>query len=396
VNSKRSRIKVLALGSGITLLGVLRALSRANVEVLALPDADRATRRSRWFRPAPAAFANLAPDTLASRVQSLPEGTVLMPCSDLWTRAVAALSPDLRRRYPVSIAPLAAIDTLVDKSRFRGTLERLNLPHPTTQVLTTLADLEAVPDSALQSSFLKPAHSQQFFARFGVKAFRATDSASARSILGNCIAEGFQMMLQEYIPGPPTNHYFIDGFMDRNGEVKALFARRRLRMSPPDFGNSTFQVSVPLSDTGDAAATLKTLLTDIEYRGIFSAEFKRDARDGEFNLIEVNARPWWYVDFAARCGVNVCVMAIQDALGEHVDSVREYNVGRRCVFPYYDLQAVRDERAAGALGFGDWVTSWIGPYQPVFRWSDPLPAVGEVSILLATRIRKIIRGPSAP
>ena len=160
-------------------------------------------------------------------------------------------------------------------------------------------------------------------------------------------------------------------------------------MSPPDFGNSTFQVSVPLSETGDAAETLKTLLADIGYRGIFSAEFKRDARDGEFNLIEVNARPWWYVDFAARCGVNVCEMAVRDALGKPVESLSGYAVGRRCVFPYYDLQAVRDERAAGRLGVLGWASSWLGPYQPVFRWSDPLPAIGEVAAILGDRIRRI-------
>jgi hypothetical protein len=158
------------------------------------------------------------------------------------------------------------------------------------------------------------------------------------------------MMLQEYIPGPPTNHYFIDGFIDRGGVVRAIFARRRLRMSPPDFGNSTMQISVPVSDTGDASATLRTLLADIDYRGIFSAEFKRDPRDGAFNLIEVNARPWWYIEFAARCGVNVGEMAVRDALVEPVETISGYAVGRRCVFPYYDLDAVRAERSAGRLG----------------------------------------------
>jgi predicted ATP-grasp superfamily ATP-dependent carboligase len=199
------------------------------------------------------------------------------------------------------------------------------------------------------------------------------------------------MMLQDYIPGPPTNHYFIDGFIDKTGVVRAMLARQRLRMSPPDFGNSTFMVTVPLSDTGDAASTLKKLFADIHYRGIFSAEFKRDERDGVFYLIEVNARPWWYVEFAARCGVNVCRMAIDDALGKPVQTVSGYAIGRRCVFPYYDLQAVRDERAAGRLGLLGWVRSWLGPYQPVFRWSDPLPAVAEVVVLLGARLRKIGR-----
>jgi D-aspartate ligase len=382
-------IKVLVLGAGITVLGVLRALSEVNADVVTLPDIDRVTRRSRWYRAGPRSESEVKPDTLAEYVESLPVPTVLMPCSDLWTRTVAALPAEVGIRYPASVAPVDALDLLVDKARFGSTLDRLALPHPATRLMKSAQELDFVSETALQSSFLKPVHSQQFFARFAVKAFRIVDKSSAQNRLQECIGAGFQMMLQEYIPGPPTSHYFIDGFVDRDGRVRALFARRRLRMSPPDFGNSTLMISVPVSDTGDAEATLNSLFGDIGYRGIFSAEFKQDSRDGTFNLIEVNARPWWYVEFAARCGVNVCKLAVRDALGEPVETVSAYAVGRRCVFPYYDLQAIRIERSAGRLGMLEWAGSWLGAYQPVFRWSDPLPAVGELGALIAARFRRV-------
>ena len=381
-------VRVLALGSGITLLGVLRILSAVEADVVALPDVDRVTRRSRWYRAGPRALSGMRAEMLAQCLESLPVSTVLMPCSDIWVRTVAALPDEVLRRFPASVAPLEALDLLVDKACFGSTLDRLELPHPATRLMKSVRDLEVVPDTVFQTSFLKPVHSQQFFARFGVKAFRIADRSSALDRLAECIEAGFQMMLQEYIPGPPTNHYFIDGFVDRNGVVRAMFARRRLRMSPPDFGNSTLMISVPVSDTGDASATLKSLFTHIGYRGIFSAEFKRDLRDGAFNLIEVNARPWWYIEFAARCGVNVCAMAVRDALGEPVETISNYAVGRRCVFPYYDLQAVRAERSAGRLGLLGWASSWLGPYQPIFRWSDPLPSVGEVVALIGERVHR--------
>jgi len=334
-------------------------------------------------------MSGVTPETLTQSLESLPVPTVLIACTDSWARTVAALPAQFRARYPASVAPADTLNLLVDKARFGATLDRLGLPHPRTRLLMSLGDLDVISDQVLASSFLKPVHSQQFFARFGVKAFRIADRSDAQDRLRQCIDAGFEVMLQEYIPGPPTNHYFIDGFVDRDGVVRAMFARRRLRMSPPDFGNSTMQISVPVSDTGDGSATLKTLLADTRYRGIFSAEFKQDARDGAFNLIEVNARPWWYVEFAARCGVNVCEMAIRDALGEQVKTISEYAIGRRCVFPYYDLQAVRMEISAGRLGLWAWARSWVGPYQPVFRWSDPRPAVGEVAGLISARIRRI-------
>lgn len=385
------RVSVLALGTGITLLGVLRALSRSNVDVFALRDVDRATRRSRWYRPVSAKLSGLTPENLEQRLQDLPAGTVLIPCADSWARAVAALPGDLRAKYPASIAPLSAIELFVDKGRFGSALDRLGLPHPRTRLLTSLEDLKRVPDSELEESFLKPVHSQQFFARFGVKAFRIAGRSDAETRLKSCLDAGFHMMMQEYVRGPATSHFFVDGFMDRHGAITGLFARRRVRMSPPDFGNSTFMVSVPLEDVSSAVETLRTLLTDIGYRGIFSAELKRHERDGKFYLIEVNARAWWYVDFAARCGVNVCEMAIADALEQEVPRSTGFAIGRRCVFPYYDLAAVRADRAAGRLGLVGWAGSWLGSYQPVFRWADPLPAFGEVVTLGFERVRKAVK-----
>jgi predicted ATP-grasp superfamily ATP-dependent carboligase len=383
-----TRISVLALGSGITLLGVLRSLSKSGFDVYALPDVDDLPRRSRWYRPAPSAFAGVRGENLVGALSSLPTRTVLLPCSDYWVTAVAGLSSSLREKYPASVPPSEALRTLVDKAEFRASLTRLSLPHPRTRVVSKTSDLDGIPDDVLRQSFLKPAHSQQFFAHFGVKAFRISDRQDACIRLSACTAAGFEMMLQEYIPGPATSHFFLDGFIDRHGIRRALFARQRLRMSPPDFGNSTSMISVPTERVASGVATLEKLFADIKFRGVFSAEFKRDERDSSLKLIEVNARPWWYVEFAARCGVNVCEMAVRDALGEDVTTVGEYETGRRCVFPYYDFEAVRAEIREHRMNSTAWVRSWIGPYQPVFRWTDVWPAFGGIALLLRRRLKR--------
>ena len=100
-------------------------------------------------------------------------------------------------------------------------------------------------------------------------------------------------------------------------------------------------VSVPLSEVGPAVATLRTILAAVGYRGIFGGEFKRDERDGLFKILEVNARVWIYVEFAGRCGVDVCTMAYRDALGLEVTEAAHYRTGVRLVSPYLDFAAVR-------------------------------------------------------
>src|SRR5262249_35965584 len=151
--------------------------------------------------------------------------------------------------------------------------------------------------------------------------------------------------------------------------------RRRLRMFPLDFGNSTLLVSVPLDEVRPAADALVRLLVGIGYHGVFSAEFKLDPRDGLFKILEVNSRPWWFVEYASLCGVDVSRMAYQDALGFPVDDVLSYEVGVRGIFLPQDVLAFRELHRSGDLSTVDWLRSIAGAKATVFAWSDPLPGI---------------------
>jgi predicted ATP-grasp superfamily ATP-dependent carboligase len=184
----------------------------------------------------------------------------------------------------------------------------------------------------------------------------------------------FPILLQEFIPGPPDAGYFLEGFVDRRGQMSALVGRRRLRMYPASVGNSSFTATVPVDEIA-AADSLSKLLRAMNFRGIFNAEFKRDARDGQLKLLEVNPRAWWYVGFAGNCGVNTCRMAYQDALGLPVEPVTNYETGRRCFFLANELRAWKEGRRNGGIRLWPLIRSWYGADEALFRWGDPLPAI---------------------
>jgi predicted ATP-grasp superfamily ATP-dependent carboligase len=94
-----------------------------------------------------------------------------------------------------------------------------------------------------------------------------------------------------------------------------------------------------------------------------------------FKIVEVNARAWWYVEYAARCGVDVCRMAYDDALERPVAKLTTYAVGRRLVFPYYDYPACLAESRRSGLTRAAAVRSWLGATQPVFQLDDPKPGL---------------------
>lgn len=383
----------IVLGNGITALGVQRLFARAGILSYVADRMDPMVRRSRFYRPLPDGARLPVPDGLSDDLARLPlDEAVLVPCSDSWVRAVAELDGSLRQRFPSSAPGVEVADVLVDKARFADALRRLEIPHPRSFDLDSVDDLERVLAEGHQEMFFKPRDSQRFFREFGVKGFRFSSRGEAEARLRMLLDAGHAVIAQEYVPGPSSNHYFIDGFVDRQGRMRALFARRRLRMYPPSFGNSTYMKSVDLTEARDAADSVTRLLLGLGHRGMFSAEFKRDARDGSFRILEVNARPWWYVDFAARCGVDVCSMAYADALGREVPEVMEYVVGKRLVYPYMDYFACKELRAAGELGMVSGVSSWIGATQPVFQVRDPWPAMAAVTGILADRLKKRLGG----
>ena len=370
---------VIMFGESLTGLGSLRCLASARIASFAVCPEDALPRRSRWYRPLPGTETRVPrpadlPDFLEGL--SLPRA-VLLPCADDWAEAVARLPENLKRRFPSSISSADVISTMVDKWRFAQTLERLGIPHPETELVESLDQLRSLPEEKFPNRFLKPLNSLQFSKRHGIKAFLIKNKADALSIMAKGDAAGttdFPILLQQYVAGPPTNHYFIDGFVDRHGRVCTLFARKRLRMFPPTLGNSTFMVSTTTDAVQGAIDSLKALLAGTGYRGIFSAEYKLDDRDGVFKILEVNARPWWFIEFAARAGVNVCAMSYQDALERPVADVSIYRVGLRCVFLPNDIKLLTSSKR-GLVENLRWARSLVGAHHCLSRWNDMWPAV---------------------
>lgn len=385
---------VLVLGGGVTGLGVVRTFGRMRIPAYLLCAPGDFAARSRWARRVPGlppegggASENLP--AILDRVEL--EKAVLIPCSDSAARGAAALPPHLEERFAASVPALETLEILTDKAGLFHLLERERIAHPRTHVLEGEDDVERLDEDLFQDAFLKPTDSQRFFGRFGRKAFRVSGRHDAMARLREARAEGLEMLLQEYVPGPATAHIFLDGFRDRHGRVTSLFARRRLRMHPPDFGNSSLTVSIDAGEVTPAIKGLERLLTAVEYRGIFSAEFKQDVRDGAFRLVEVNCRAWWYVEFAERCGARICEAAYRDALHLPMEGTTNVRTGVHCAYPEYDLAAWRALKRSERPSLWTWFRPWLGGQQALFVWDDPGPWLHAV----AGRVRRrLARGPT--
>ena len=368
---------------------MLRILARQGIPSYLVAGGNDLAFQSRHARPVPGAAAEARHGELSRWLRQLPlEGGVLIPCSDHWVDAVSRLPAEFEARFPSSVPRPEALATAIDKARFAALLGRVRIAHPRTWPVAVAADLSAVPADAFANAFLKPRDSQAFFAAYGVKGFWVKGVAEAAERLAATNEKGLAVQLQEYVPGPPTAHVFIDGFADRTGTIRALLARRRLRMFPTDFGNSTYMVTIPLAEAEGAVEAVRAMVEALEYRGVFSVEFKQSETDGRWHALEMNARPWWYVDYAARAGIDVIRLAWLDAQERTVETLGSYQVGRRCVYPYYDYFAVR---ATGG-GVLRWLASIPGADQPVFDLADTGPSRREARAVLGRRLGRGSRG----
>jgi len=369
----------LVLGTGITALGVVRSLGRAGIPLYGLSTPRGPAASSRWYRRPPHGAYLLSPAGLMDYLQALPlEKGVLFPSSDADVLAVARLPRHLKARFPCSLSTAPALDHVLDKGKLLRVLEARGVPHPKTMLVhgpdDDITHAYIDPDRA----FIKPRESQEFIRRFGTKAIRPTGPDDLRAKVEWMTGNGLDIMIQEYIPGPPVNHYFVDGFIDAHGVVRARLCHRRLRMFPSEFGDSTAMTTVAPDALAPAVERVEEVLGFLAYRGMYSAEFKLDDRDGVLRLLEINARPWWYLEFAARCGLDVVLMAYRDALGLPVADAFSAKEGRHMVHLSNDAAAWRALRGSGEARRIDHLRSLVRSDWAMFARDDPLPAITDM------------------
>ncbi|MDA1178125.1 MAG: hypothetical protein O2931_04925 [Planctomycetota bacterium] len=391
-----TRPPVILIGRGITTLGALRCLSRQGLRVHTACD-DQLVPRSRYFRPAITSTGQrwqceLGPQGYEILAAMPFDRAVLFPCADDIAMWVAELPPELQHRFIASNGSAAALRVLQDKRRFSELCVSLKIPHPRCFLVSTPEDLDAVPFEEMPRVFFKPSNSIPFLKKFGVKGLWVHNREEAQRIFRQVCASDQEVLVQEYVAGSAQDHYFIDGFVDRHGDVRAVFARRRERIYPPDFGNSSYCYNVPVDSISPAWDSLRKILQHVGYRGIFSGEFKHDATDGQFRILEINTRAWVYVEFAASCGIDVCRLAYEDACGANVPDLKITRPGAGCVDLYHDLLSVRSmptgERPNPLkLGY-----QWFRAHKSAFCFSDPYPAFRWTTQVLRNRLLRIWNG----
>ena len=183
--------------------------------------------------------------------------------------------------------------------------------------------------------------------------------------------------------------FLIDGFVDRTGAIRAMVARRRVRMDPPRLANTCSDVTIPLAELEACLPPLQRLLEAVDYRGIFNVEFKLDERDGRFKIIELNPRPFWLIGHISRAGADLAWLSYLDAQDLPVPEAAPYQVGRYGRYEIPDATAIARAWRHGRRPEGPVIRPWLRGDRALFWWRDPLPAAADVGQIVGRRLGRM-------
>ena len=377
----------LILGGTHGSLAVARSLGRRGIPVWLTEERRGVAGVSRFVDrrlPWPAAGERADWLVALARREGL-KGWVLFPAGDPEVRLVAEHRDELATLFRLTTQPWPVLARLQDKSQLYEHAAAIGLDIP-----VRYAQGAEMPVPGQFPVIIKPAMRETRNALTRAKAWRADNAEEFARLYGEAVhlMPPHEIVVQELIPGDGAAQFSYAGLW-QNGKPVASLTARRLRQFPLEFGfTSTFVESIEAKPVEEAA---ERLLRSVNYHGLVEAEFKFDARDGKYKILDVNTRMWSWIGIGAIAGVDFPYLAWKLALGEAVPPVRG-NPGFTWRHSSRDLIAGIQEMRAHHTGFGNYVASLRRPGTAAsFAPDDWLPGVLDVPLTIGRMLGRLVQ-----
>jgi D-aspartate ligase len=371
----------IVLGGAHGSLEIARSLGRRGIAVWLLTADNPLASWSRYVERS-LAWPGPRDDSAASFLIDLGHrynlnGWVLFAGSDEDLRFVAQNHATLGAVFRLTTPAWDKVRWTYDKRRMNARAAELGIACPLTRYPQTRDELTAlgIPFPVI----LKPTVREGRNALTDAKAWRVDDQSALaeRYDEAKALVGADSVMIQELIPGDGTTQFSYAAVWDRGKPVGSLAARRR-RQYPIEFGfTSTFVETMALPDVEAAASRF---LNSLDFSGLVEIEFKYDARDGTYKILDVNARAWTWIALGAAAGVDFPVLQWRLAAGETINPLPA-RCGVRWHYFSRDLAAALQDMLRLRLSPLAYLHSLRrSSASAVFAWDDPWPAVFDLPL----------------
>ena len=304
-------------------LGIGRSLGERGVPVIGLT-AHRSAygNLSRYIRAIRCADSSTHPETLRNQLvelgRKLGRRSILFPTRDSDLVLLDRFREELEPYYLLVVPPRAALERSLNKWETYRCATQEGVAAPKTWVIENEGDLRRLEEELTYPCVMKPLAAHHW--RTGgnwelVGGRKAISVRSCEQLLAEYRAAAradHRMLLQESIPGGDECLIAVGCYVDRQSIFQAGFTIQKLVQTPTGFGTGCIVQSTDRPELFDRTIRL---LRAMEFTGIAEVEYKWDARDKEYKLIEINPRPWDQHRLSAACGVDLIHLAYCDYAG---------------------------------------------------------------------------------
>jgi D-aspartate ligase len=364
-------------------LGIVRSLGRRGIPICILDDERSISRYSRYatygVRVPDLRDPNAAVEALLDVAKRFDlKGWVLFPTRDELVATISRHKVAVSEVFRVPTPSWDTVQWVWNKRNTYRLARELHIPIPETWFPDTLADLDQITTPFPLA--LKPGVKEHFYYATKAKAWRADTRMQLQNLFSRAsqLAGPREILIQDLIPGDGKNQFAYCAFF-KDGNAVGSMVSRRLRQHPREFGRAS--TCVETIDLPILESLSESFLRAINYYGLVEVEFKLDSRDGQYKLLDVNARTWGYHSLGVAAGVDFPFMLYADQIGETADPSRGIP-GHLWVRLLTDVPTGIVEVSGRRMRLRDYVESLRQAHtEAVFSNEDPLPGVVECLLL---------------
>jgi D-aspartate ligase len=306
------------------------------------------------------------------------KGWVLFPTRDETVAAFSHHRDRLTEFFRVTTADWETVRWAWDKKNTYDLAAELGISVPHTYNPRT--ERELVDLYSHLPLAIKPAVKENFFYATGAKAWRAETPDQLNDLFRKATQQirPEEILIQEIIPGDGQRQYSYCAFF-RDGEAHSTLVAKRMRQHPREFGRAATYVET--IEHPEIEELSERFLRAIDYYGLVEVEFKQDPRDGQFKLLDVNARTWGFHSIGVPAGVDFPYLLYADQVGQPIERRRaRAGVGwLRMVTDFPTVASYLWDRELDLRAY--WRSLKHTRVESVFCLQDPLPSVAEVLML---------------
>ncbi|MFB6132420.1 MAG: carboxylate--amine ligase [Halanaeroarchaeum sp.] len=368
------RPPALVANAHITGLGVARALTAHDVPVIAVDrTGDGVAPPSSAVDVAGAVTYPLDDldgfeDDVAAIANAVGGEVVAFGCMDEWVHAFADVDVS-----GVTL-PFDNHAEVLNKRKLYERAEDLGVPYPETRFLDE-TNPEAVVEELGFPLVLKPFRKREGEEALGTNVLEVGTADEFEEVVQTAEAEEVDLLAQEKVPIATGKDCSFASYVSPDGPSLGVVGNAT--RFPQEFGTSCLVDTVERPEIRERATRV---LEDAGYHGISESEFIYDSDREEYVLLDINTRPWKWIDLPTTAGANLPMAAYADVVREENYQSTGTRDARWIYLRDYLHLLTTDEAFWDVVSRDQWASMISGTFEEnpslttaVYRPSDPDP-----------------------